>query len=131
MAVVTALALGGCGGGGGQPEPAPTDAPGTVPPARFATVVSAPGTFTLNVHVPDEGSIAGTDASIPYDDVSARRDELPDRGTTIAIYCKTGRMSAIARRTLTRSGYRRIVELGGGMDAWVADGRRLLPAATR
>ena len=44
-----------------------------------------------------------------------------------AVYCRSGRMSAIAVRELARLGYGTIVELRGGMVAWEASGRRLLP----
>ena len=44
-------------------------------------------------------------------------------------YCKSGRMSAEAAATLQELGYTDIVELSGGMDAWIADGRQLLPPA--
>jgi len=98
-------------------------------PAAFADAVSDAPTFVLNVHVPDEGSITGTDAAIPFDQVEARASELPpDRGTRLAIYCRTGRMSAEAAVTLRNLGYRNLVELRGGMNAWVDDGRALLPA---
>jgi 3-mercaptopyruvate sulfurtransferase SseA len=40
-------------------------------------------------------------------------------------------MSADAVETLTALGYRDIIELRGGMIAWVADGRTLLPTLTR
>ena len=45
-----------------------------------------------------------------------------DRGTPVAIYCKSGRMSAIAATELDRLGYRDVVELRGGMDAWTQQG---------
>ena len=122
------LALTGCGSGSDDRPPRATTSE-VVSPARFAAVAAESETVTLNVHVPDEGSIPGTDLTIPYDDVTARRRDLPDRDTTIAIYCRTGRMSTIARRTLKRMGYRRLVELRGGMIAWRAAGRRLLPPA--
>ena len=38
-------------------------------------------------------------------------------------------MSAVAVGTLRDLGYTDVVELRGGMDAWVADGRELLPPA--
>jgi rhodanese-related sulfurtransferase len=41
----------------------------------------------------------------------------------------SGRMSAIAARTFARLGYRDLVELRGGMDAWSTTGHPL--AATR
>ena len=132
LAAAAATVFAGCGSGGegggpaGRPPPATSEA---VSPARFAAVAAAPATVMLNVHVPDEGSLPGTDLTVAYDELAARRRELPDRDTTIAIYCRTGRMSTIARRTLSRMGYQRIVELRGGMRAWRSDGRRLLPAA--
>ena len=86
--------------------------------------------LVVNVHVPDEGSIAGTDTAIPYDEVRTRETELPaDLATPLAVYCKTGRMSAEAIRTLRDLGYVDVVELRGGMDAWVAEDRELLPPA--
>lgn len=86
--------------------------------------------LVLNVHVPDEGSIAGTDAVIPYDEIRERATALPsDLDAPLAVYCKSGRMSAEAVTTLLDLGYTDVVELRGGMDAWTADGRELLPAA--
>lgn len=105
----------------------PSAASRLVPPSSFARAVADPRTVTINVHVPDEGSIRGTDLRIPFDRVAARRTELPSPSTRLAVYCRSGRMSALAIRTLARLGYRRIVELRGGMEAWQASGRRLLP----
>jgi rhodanese-related sulfurtransferase len=97
-------------------------------PAPFAKAVRAPNTVTINVHIPDEGTIAGTDLWIPFDRIAAQRGRLPSRSTPLAVYCRSGSMSAIAVRTLRRLGYVSIVELRGGMQAWTASGRRLLPA---
>lgn len=83
--------------------------------------------MTINVHVPDAGSIARTDLSIPFDRILQSTAKLPPRSTRLAVYCRSGRMSAIAVRTLHGLGYARVVELRGGMDAWRASGRRLLP----
>ena len=127
LVLVTGSLL-GCGGGTGE-APTPAPAGGEVDPAAFAALVRDPQTFTLNVHVPDEGSIEGTDASIPFDQLRSRRDELPPRGTPLAVFCRTGRMSREAIRTLGAMGYERAAELRGGMRAWQADGRELLPPA--
>lgn len=100
-----------------------------MPPAEFASVL-ADDVLVINVHVPDEGSIAGTDTAIRYDEVRDRSAELPqDRDAPVAVYCKSGRMSAVAVGTLRDLGYTDVVELRGGMDAWVAEGRELLPPA--
>jgi phage shock protein E len=97
-------------------------------PVDFAAQV--PSRMTINVHVPDEGSLPDTDLALPYDQISTRQSELPaDRNTEIAIYCLTGHMSAIAGQTLSELGYTDIVELRGGMTAWRAAGLPFVPAS--
>jgi rhodanese-related sulfurtransferase len=126
--LATALLLVACGGG--------SDGDGTALPARavgpeaFAAALAEPERVSLNVHVPDEGSIAGTDLSIPFDELEARRGELPDPSTPLALYCRSGNMSAPAVRTLAGLGFTDVVELEGGMLAWEEAGRPLLPAAS-
>lgn len=85
--------------------------------------------YVINVHTPDEGSIVGTDLAIPFDQLEQRKAELPaERSTRLAIYCMSGNMSATAAATLSSMGYSDIVDLRGGMEAWQAAGRDLLPA---
>jgi len=92
-------------------------------PAEFSEVVSEPETVTINVHVPYEDEIPGTDSFIPFDRVDRRRAELPPRSSPIGVYCRTGPMSATAARTLQRLGYRDVYDLRGGMRAWRTSGR--------
>lgn len=126
--VLTAMMLAGCGDQDTSTSSAAreVDYP-SVEPAEFALLVKGASTFVLNVHTPDEGSIPGTDAAIPYDQLLRRAGELPDRSTAVAVYCRTGRMSAEAVPRLRELGFTRITELSGGMEAWQADGRRLTP----
>jgi len=127
-ALAAALALAACGGGSGGDEPA--SASRLVAPEAFAAALAESDRVSLNVHVPDEGSIAGTDLSIPFDEIEARRDELPDPSTPIALYCRSGNMSATAAETLAALGFADVVELEGGMLAWQVAGRPLLPPAS-
>ncbi|WP_420121602.1 rhodanese-like domain-containing protein, partial [Nakamurella sp.] len=96
-----------------------------------AVAAATAGRVLINVHVPDEGSLPGTALDLPYDQVAARAGELPaDRATPLAIYCMSGNMSEIAGRELLALGYTDVVELDGGMQAWRASGRMLLPAGS-
>lgn len=105
-------------------------------PGGSYTVVSAPALarmlatkdFVLvNVHVPYEGEIAGTDAFVPFDRVEANLGRLPaDHNARIVLYCMSGRMSAIAARTLVKLGYRSVSDLEGGMTAWEKSGQTVI-----
>ncbi len=127
-AMAAMLLLSACGGQSSRTDPdTDPDAAVQLSPAQFSDAMAEPGTFVLNVHTPDEGSIRGTDAKIPFDQLDARADELPaDKSTPIAVYCLTGRMSALAAVTLSDLGYTDVTELKGGMEAWQENGRDLL-----
>lgn len=127
VSAAAAIVLAGCGGGEGGPGAAGPSPARLVPPGEFAAAVADPARVTVNVHVPDEGSIEGTDLSVPFDEIEARRGELPDLSTPLAVYCRSGRMSAIAVESLIRLGFTDIVELEGGMIAWEGAGKALLP----
>ena len=125
LVVLAVVAVAGCGVDGAPKKHEFRANSQLLSPRAFATAAAAPGTVVVNVHIPYDGQLAGTDLFLPYDRIAARAGVLPSTATRLAIYCRTGRMSAIAARTLRRMGYRRIVELRGGMRAWQRDGLRL------
>lgn len=128
LVVVVVLVGSGCGSASDeQSAPSTTLATSSalVGSEAFARRIETPGVVTINVHTPNEGSIAGTDLTIPFDRI-ATSSELPDdRSTPLGVYCRSGNMSADAVVDLEALGYTDIVELDGGFNAWTAAGRPL------
>ena len=100
-------------------------------PTEFSGYLEATPTAPLvNVHVPYEGHLAGTDDFVPFDEI-AEWDGLPeDRSAPIALYCRSGNMSAQAAETLDAMGYEEVIDLDGGMKAWTDAGYELLTEPT-
>jgi rhodanese-related sulfurtransferase len=80
--------------------------------------------FTLiNVHIPLDENIAGTDLEIPYNEIEKYAGLLPDdKDEKIIIYCRSGSMGNIASKTLVEMGYTDVSNLEGGYAAWQAAG---------
>ncbi|MEW5987323.1 MAG: rhodanese-like domain-containing protein [Chloroflexota bacterium] len=119
--------------------------PGPTPPMGETPVSAAGGTYTnvtpqrlvemlqdkdfplINTHIPYEGEIEDTDGFIPYDQIAQSLERLPaDKSTRIVLYCRSGRMSAIASETLVQMGYTQVYNLDGGMNAWREAGYPLI-----
>ncbi len=83
--------------------------------------------YFVNVHTPYEGEIAQTDAFIPYDQIDKNLDKLPkDKNTKIVLYCRSGRMSAIAAKRLADLGYTNVYNQILGMHDWQSKGYTIL-----
>jgi phage shock protein E len=93
-----------------------------VDPDAFDAALDSPDAVVINVHVPYDGELEGTDLFMPFDAIDPA--SLPtDQATPLLVYCRSGSMSAEAVVTLAALGYRNIIELHGGMNAWRASGR--------
>ena len=138
IAVLIALS-GACGGGdddggdannAGQVGRTITVAGGSftqVTPAELQTMLQSKDFPLINVHIPYEGEIEGTDQHIPYDEIPQRPSDLPsDKDAKVVIYCRSGNMSTQAAEDLVQAGYTNIWELGGGMIAWTDAGLPLI-----
>ncbi len=99
-----------------------------ITPGELDAALADKDFLLINVHIPYEGEVPGTDTHIPYTDIDGLVDYIgPDLTTPVVIYCKSDYMTDIAGPELVTLGYRAITYLSGGMNAWVAAGFTLDP----
>ncbi|MGD2121059.1 MAG: rhodanese-like domain-containing protein [Gemmatimonadota bacterium] len=135
LALASAVLL-ACGPGGGEPPTsgheegmAAEEMQGSytdISVNQLREMMAGEDFFFVNVHVPFEGDIPDTDASIRFDEIAQHLDLLPDdRDATIVLYCRSDRMSREAAETLTSLGFSNVFNLAGGFRAWEAAGFEL------
>jgi glyoxylase-like metal-dependent hydrolase (beta-lactamase superfamily II)/rhodanese-related sulfurtransferase len=131
MAHATACATGEDGGGGGACSAGPMACVPMVPPREAARRLAETGAdrpFLLDVREPFEfsgpmGRHAPGAHLLPLQQVPRRLDELPsDPEAEILVMCRSGGRSARACAFLIEQGRRRVFNVAGGIDGWVAEG---------
>ena len=74
------------------------------------------------------GHIAGA-ISAPFDTIEKQLPELlPYQSDTVLVYGENATDGALAARLLSLAGFRNVVHIAGGLDAWIARGYRTVNA---
>ena len=105
----------------------------TLMPDEFAKTITLPDVQLVDVRTPEEFAIGHIADAINIDwrdsTFASQATEQLDKSKTIAVYCKAGRRSHAAAGKLYSMGYKNIVELQGGIEAWQAAGKDISTAA--
>jgi rhodanese-related sulfurtransferase len=77
----------------------------------------------VNVHIPLEGNIPGTDFTVPYNEIENNLSLFPaDKNAKIVLYCRSDSMGNEAAQKLADNGYTDVYNLEDGYNAWKAYG---------
>jgi rhodanese-related sulfurtransferase len=98
----------------------------TIPPQNVSAKLNAgENLFVLDVREPAEyqaGHIEGA-VNIPIRTLAQNLSKLPaDKGTPVAVVCKSGIRAAYGTMTLKLVGYKNVKDISGGMLAWEKEG---------
>jgi len=87
--------------------------------SELASMLEDKDFFLLDVHIPEQEHIEGTDTFIPYDELASYTSDLPeDKDVEIVVYCRSGSMSTAASAELIDMGYTNVKNVLGGIQAY-------------
>lgn len=90
-----------------------------ISPQELNAVMSQTDILLIDVHVPEQKHIPGTDLFAPFYKIDDYAEHLPaHKDDPIYLYCKSGPMGNWAARTLFDMGYTNVYNLEGGAEAW-------------
>lgn len=95
--------------------------------AEFEKLIAKPGVRLLDSRTAEEfaeGHIAGAvNVDVNSPTFVKEVDALIGKDSPVAVYCRSGRRSAIASQALARAGYKEIYNLSGGIIGWLDAGK--------
>ena len=92
---------------------------GILTPAELKKMMEDKDFFLMDVHVPEQEHIPGTDAFVDYRDINKIVETIPsDKDAGIVIYCRSGNMSSQVAQELADLGYTNVYHLAGGTNAF-------------
>lgn len=90
-----------------------------ISPAELHQILQNEAVFLVDVHIPQQKHIKGTDLFVAFNEVDKHQDQFPkDKNTPVYLYCAGGPMGNAAAKTLHELGYTRLYNLDGGANAW-------------
>lgn len=90
-----------------------------VKPIELKAMLADKDFFLLDVHIPEQNHISGTDAFVDYRKLAENMDKLPkDKNTKLVVYCRSGGMSRSAVNELIDLGFTNVYDLEGGINAY-------------
>ena len=96
-------------------------------PDEFEQAIAEPDVQLIDVRTLEEYEwgyiVRAMNIDWKSDEFAEDATRMLDKSKTVAIYCKTGRRSHAAAAKLYSMGYKQIVELKGGYEAWQAAGK--------
>ena len=96
--------------------------------SELRTMMGSKDLSLINVHIPYEGEIPGTDLFIPYNEIE--KLDLP-KDSRIVLYCRSGSMSRTASEQLVEHGYTNVFDLKDGMNGWREAGNEIISTPDR
>lgn len=81
----------------------------------------------IDVHIPEQRHIPGTDYFIPFNDIDGIMSVFSDKNEKIVLYCRSGSMSKTAAKELIKNGYTNVFDLTNGLNEWTEQDRETLP----
>ena len=88
-------------------------------PQEFDKILSTRKVFLVDVHIPLQQHLDGTNLVVPYNKIKENLNKFPkDKNTEIIVYCRSGRMSTEAAQALSQAGYTHVYNLVGGLNAY-------------